>query len=36
MVLTIAPILGATLIAASLTIDEYHNCAHCIPFQSPS
>ena len=26
MILTIAPILGASLIAASLTIDEYHNC----------
>jgi diacylglycerol diphosphate phosphatase/phosphatidate phosphatase len=26
MILTIAPILGASLIAASLTVDEYHNC----------
>lgn len=25
MILTIAPILGASLIAASLTIDEFHN-----------
>lgn len=28
MILTIAPILGASLIAASLTVDEYHNCAY--------
>jgi hypothetical protein len=25
MILTIAPILGASLIAASLTVDEFHN-----------
>jgi len=25
MILTIAPLLGASLIAASLTVDEYHN-----------
>ena len=25
MILTIAPLLGASLIAASLTVDEFHN-----------
>jgi hypothetical protein len=30
MILTIAPILGASLIAASLTVDEYHNCESSI------
>lgn len=32
-VLTIAPVCGAVLIAASLTVDEYHNCQFaCILF----
>ncbi|WWC72606.1 uncharacterized protein I206_106568 [Kwoniella pini CBS 10737] len=30
MILTIAPLLGASLIAASLTIDEYHNWYDCV------
>ncbi|WWD20735.1 hypothetical protein CI109_105211 [Kwoniella shandongensis] len=30
MILTIAPILGASLIAASLTVDEYHNWYDCL------
>ncbi|KAI9637072.1 phosphatidic acid phosphatase type 2/haloperoxidase [Dioszegia hungarica] len=30
MVLTIAPLLGASLIAASLTVDEFHNWYDCL------
>ncbi|KAK8850551.1 hypothetical protein IAR55_004469 [Kwoniella newhampshirensis] len=30
MILTIAPILGASLIAASLTVDEFHNWYDCL------
>ncbi|ODN99431.1 hypothetical protein L198_03273 [Cryptococcus wingfieldii CBS 7118] len=30
MILTIAPLLGASLIAASLTIDEFHNWWDCL------
>lgn len=30
MILTIAPLLGASLIAASLTVDEYHNWYDCV------
>ncbi|WWC98500.1 hypothetical protein V866_005391 [Kwoniella sp. B9012] len=30
MILTIAPLLGASLIAASLTIDEFHNWWDCV------
>ncbi|WVO17505.1 hypothetical protein L204_105198 [Cryptococcus depauperatus] len=30
MILTIAPLLGASLIAASLTIDEFHNWYDCV------
>jgi diacylglycerol diphosphate phosphatase/phosphatidate phosphatase len=30
MILTVAPLLGASLIAASLTIDEFHNWYDCV------
>ena len=30
MILTIAPVLGASLIAASLTVDEFHNWYDCV------
>ncbi|KAK1923276.1 phosphatidic acid phosphatase type 2/haloperoxidase [Papiliotrema laurentii] len=30
MILTIAPLLGASLIAASLTVDEFHNWYDCV------
>ena len=30
MILTMAPILGASLIAASLTVDEFHNWYDCL------
>ncbi|RXK36888.1 hypothetical protein M231_05862 [Tremella mesenterica] len=30
MILTVAPILGASLIAASLTVDEFHNWYDCL------
>jgi diacylglycerol diphosphate phosphatase/phosphatidate phosphatase len=30
MILTIAPLLGASLIAASLTVDEFHNWYDCL------